>query len=86
MYEVMEVMRDREFKKKILMIVLKDEDKRFYKNYEKLMVESEEFRTLKVGAVIQKENGKFVVDKATMSRSARIIMEGFVHDPARTME
>jgi hypothetical protein len=42
--------------------------------------------TLKVGAVIQKENGKFVVDKATMSRSARIIMEGNVFVPAGTME
>jgi 2-methylaconitate cis-trans-isomerase PrpF len=41
--------------------------------------------TLKVGAVIQKENGKFIVDKATMSRSARIIMEGHVHVPAGTM-
>lgn len=42
--------------------------------------------TLKVGAVIKEENGKFVVDKATMSRSARIIMEGFVHVPAGTMD
>ena len=41
--------------------------------------------TLKVGAVIQKENGKFIVDKATMSRSARIIMEGNVFVPAGTM-
>ncbi|MDD2291363.1 MAG: 2-methylaconitate cis-trans isomerase PrpF [Aliarcobacter sp.] len=41
--------------------------------------------TLKVGAVIKEKNGKFVVDKATMSRSARIIMEGFVHVPAGTM-
>ena len=42
--------------------------------------------TLKVGAVIKEENGKFVVDKATMSRSARIIMEGHVHVPAGTMD
>ena len=41
--------------------------------------------TLKVGAVIQEENGKFIVDKATMSRSSRIIMEGHVHVPAGTM-
>lgn len=41
--------------------------------------------TLKVGAVIKKEKGKYVVDKATMSRSARIIMEGHVHVPAGTM-
>jgi 2-methylaconitate cis-trans-isomerase PrpF len=41
--------------------------------------------TLKVGAVIKKENGKYIVDKATMSRSARIIMEGHVHVPAGTM-
>ena len=42
--------------------------------------------TLKVGAVISKNDGKFVVDKATMSRSARIIMEGYVHVPEGTME
>ena len=42
--------------------------------------------TLKVGAVIKEENGKFIVDKATMSRSARIIMEGNVHVPAGTMD
>jgi 2-methylaconitate cis-trans-isomerase PrpF len=41
--------------------------------------------TLKVGAVIQNNDGKFVVDKATMSRSARIIMEGYVHVPEGTM-
>lgn len=58
MYEVMEVMRDREYKKKILMIVLRDEDKKFYKDYEKLMVESEEFRTLKVGAEIYSISGR----------------------------
>lgn len=37
--------------------------------------------TLKVGAVIKKENGKYIVDKATMSRSARIIMKGEVYAP-----
>ena len=42
--------------------------------------------TLKVGAVIQNNGGKFIVDKATMSRSARIIMEGHVHVPAGTMD
>ncbi|MGJ0289852.1 2-methylaconitate cis-trans isomerase PrpF [Aliarcobacter cryaerophilus] len=41
--------------------------------------------TLKVGAVIKKENGKYVVDKATMSRSARIIMKGEVYAPADIM-
>jgi probable AcnD-accessory protein PrpF len=40
--------------------------------------------TLKVGAVIKQENGKYIVDKATMSRSARIIMEGNVYVPADT--
>jgi 2-methylaconitate cis-trans-isomerase PrpF len=44
------------------------------------------FIILKVGTVIQNNNDKFVVDKATMSRSARIIMEGYVHVPADTME
>ena len=42
--------------------------------------------TLKVGAVIKKGNGKFIVDKATMSRSARIIMKGEVYAPAEIME
>ncbi|MFY9083930.1 2-methylaconitate cis-trans isomerase PrpF [Aliarcobacter cryaerophilus] len=41
--------------------------------------------TLKVGAVIKKENGKYVVDKATMSRSARIIMKGEVYAPAEIL-
>jgi probable AcnD-accessory protein PrpF len=41
--------------------------------------------TLKVGAVIKKENGKYIVDKATMSRSARIIMKGEVYAPADIM-
>ena len=42
--------------------------------------------TLKVGAVIKKENGKYIVDKATMSRSARIIMKGEVYAPADIMK
>lgn len=42
--------------------------------------------TLKVGAVIKYDNGKAVVDKATMSRSARIIMQGEVFVPADTMK
>lgn len=41
--------------------------------------------TLKVGAVIQNKDGNYIVDKATMSRSARIIMEGFVNVPDGTM-
>ncbi|WP_418184962.1 2-methylaconitate cis-trans isomerase PrpF [Aliarcobacter vitoriensis] len=41
--------------------------------------------TLKVGAVIKCENGKYIVDKATMSRSARIIMKGEVYAPADIM-
>ncbi|WP_418179380.1 2-methylaconitate cis-trans isomerase PrpF [Aliarcobacter lanthieri] len=41
--------------------------------------------TLKVGAVIKCENGKYVVDKATMSRSARIIMKGEVYAPAEIL-
>lgn len=42
--------------------------------------------TLKVGAVIKQENGKYMVDKATMSRSARIIMKGEVYAPAEIMQ
>lgn len=58
MYEVMEVIRDREYKKKILMIVLEDEDKKFYKNYEKLMAEEPVFNALKVGAEIYSSSGR----------------------------
>lgn len=58
MYEVMEVMRDREYKKKILMIVLQDEDKKSYKNYEKLSVEDPVFKALKVGAEIYSSSGR----------------------------
>ena len=42
--------------------------------------------TLKVGAGIVKTDDKFVVEKASMSRSARIIMDGFVHVPSAAME
>jgi len=41
---------------------------------------------IKVGAKITKETDKYVVEKASMSRSARIIMEGYVHVPAGTMD
>ena len=41
---------------------------------------------IKVGAKIIKENDKYIVKKASMSRSARVIMDGFVHVPADTME
>ena len=39
---------------------------------------------MKVGALISKKNNKLIVEKASMSRSARIIMDGFVHVPADT--
>ena len=42
--------------------------------------------TIKVGATIKKVKDKFIVEKASMSRSARIIMHGFVHVPAGTMD
>jgi probable AcnD-accessory protein PrpF len=42
--------------------------------------------TLKVGASIIKQDGKFVVESASMSRSARIIMEGNVCVPSDTMD
>ncbi len=40
--------------------------------------------TLKVGAVIKEQNEKYIVDKATMSRSARVIMDGEVLVPQGT--
>ncbi len=41
---------------------------------------------IKVGATICKEGDKYIVQKASMSRSARIIMDGYVHVPAGTMD
>ena len=38
--------------------------------------------TLRVGAEAIEENGQWVVKKAVMSRSARVLMEGFVRVPA----
>jgi len=37
--------------------------------------------TLKVGASIKKIDGRFTVEKASMSRSARVIMDGYVYVP-----
>ena len=37
---------------------------------------------IKVGAQINTKNNKLIVEKASMSRSARIIMSGFVHVPS----
>ncbi|WP_458701464.1 2-methylaconitate cis-trans isomerase PrpF [Sulfurospirillum sp. 1307] len=42
--------------------------------------------TLKVGAKISYNNNKPKVEVASMSRSARIIMDGFVHVPAVTLQ
>lgn len=38
--------------------------------------------TLRVGAEAKQDNGQWTVTKAVMSRSARILMEGFVRVPA----
>lgn len=38
--------------------------------------------TLRVGAEARRENGQWTVSKALMSRSARVLMEGWVHVPA----
>ena len=40
--------------------------------------------TLRVGAAAAQENGQWVVKKAIMGRSARVLMEGFVRVPADT--
>lgn len=42
--------------------------------------------TLRVGAEAQLENGQWHVKKAIMSRSARILMEGFVRIPAESLQ
>ena len=51
-------MRDREYKKRILMIILQDDDKKFYKDYEKLSVEDPVFKALRVGAEIYSASGR----------------------------
>ncbi|MCM5678189.1 2-methylaconitate cis-trans isomerase PrpF [Schlegelella sp. S2-27] len=38
--------------------------------------------TLRVGAEARQQNGEWVVTKAVMSRSARVLMQGWVHVPA----
>jgi 2-methylaconitate isomerase len=40
--------------------------------------------TLRVGAQAVQENGQWAVKKAIMSRSARVLMEGFVRVPSDT--
>ena len=42
--------------------------------------------TLRVGAQAVQENGQWQVKKALMSRSARVLMEGWVRIPAETLE
>ncbi len=42
--------------------------------------------TLRVGAQAQLVNGQWQVTKALMSRSARILMEGWVRVPANTLQ
>lgn len=42
--------------------------------------------TLRVGAQAIQENGQWVVKKAVMSRSARVLMEGWVRIPAESLE
>jgi 2-methylaconitate cis-trans-isomerase PrpF len=41
--------------------------------------------TLRVGAEAQQVEGQWVVRKAVMSRSARVLMEGAVRVPADTL-
>src|SRR5699024_8304841 len=41
--------------------------------------------TLRVGAEAQQKNGQWTVTKAIMSRSARVLMEGWVRVPENTM-
>ena len=42
--------------------------------------------TLRVGAQARQVNGEWIVTKALMSRSARILMEGFIRVPAQVLE
>lgn len=42
--------------------------------------------TLKVGATIKQDDNTIEIEKVAMSRSARIIMDGYVHVPADTLD
>jgi 2-methylaconitate cis-trans-isomerase PrpF len=42
--------------------------------------------TLKVGATIEQKDEKILVEQASMSRSARVIMDGYVHVPSDYFE
>ncbi len=42
--------------------------------------------TLRVGAQARQENGEWIVTKALMSRSARILMEGFIRVPGEVLD
>ena len=42
--------------------------------------------TLRVGAEARQENGQWVVTKAVMSRSARVLMDGWVRVPANALQ
>jgi 2-methylaconitate cis-trans-isomerase PrpF len=42
--------------------------------------------TLRVGAQATQENGEWKVKKAIMSRSARVLMEGWVRVPADVLK
>ena len=42
--------------------------------------------TLRVGAQAIQENGQWLVKKAVMSRSARVLMEGWVRIPAESLD
>lgn len=57
MYEVMEVMRDREYKNKILMIIIRNDDKQFYNDYENRMKDVD-FKELTIGANIYSASGR----------------------------
>lgn len=58
MYEVMEVMRDRQYKDRILFVLLRDEDKKYYKDYENRMKNDEKFMQLKIGTNIYNPLGR----------------------------
>lgn len=58
MYEVMEVMRNREYKDKILMIMLKDQDKKYYKDWQERVSVDHEFKQLVIGADIYSSVGR----------------------------
>lgn len=58
MFEVLELMKDKNYSDKMLMITLKDEDKKYYKEYENRIDSDEEFKKMIITADVYSFEGR----------------------------